>query len=143
MTGDDHVVPKLLPRQRTWTLVRLRISSRDTHHDVLRGRTVLPNERRIGGTVEARVEHQNLAVAAHVDDPEQAFEQRGADRALIGEEWKLVGFHTVAGGFDPRDESFIHRPCASDSIGIEEPLERGRGGSANAAELLDIGFNIE
>ena len=57
--------------------------------------------------VEARVEHQNFAVAAHVDDAEQALEQRGADFALIGDEGKLIGLDAVAGGFDAGDESLI------------------------------------
>lgn len=57
---------------------------------------VLPHERRIGGKVEAGVEHQNLAVAANVDDAEQALKQRGVDFALIGDEGKLIGFDAVS-----------------------------------------------
>ena len=143
MTGDDHVVRQFLPAQRTHTRVRLRIAGRDAYDDELRGWTVLPDERGIGGAVEARVEHQNLAVTANVDDAEQALKQRGADFALIGDEGKLVGFDAVAGGLDPGDESPIRGPGASDGIGIEQPLERGRSRAANAGELLKIRFNIE
>src|ERR1035441_2759360 len=49
MTGDDQVVRQLLPAQRTHTSVRLRIAGRDAYDDELCGRTVLPDERGIGG----------------------------------------------------------------------------------------------
>jgi hypothetical protein len=110
------------------------------YDDDLRRRTVLPDERGIGDAVEARVEHQDLAVTANVDEAEQPLKQRGAGFALIGDEGKLVGFDAVAGGFDPGDESLIPGPGASDAIGIEQPLERGRSRAAKAAELLRIRF---
>ena len=58
MTRDDHVVRQFLPAQRAHTRVRLRIAGRDAHDDELRGWTVLPDERGIGGPVEARVLEQ-------------------------------------------------------------------------------------
>src|ERR1700733_447665 len=72
MTSDDHVVRQLLPAQRTHTHSWLRIAGRYAYGNALSGRSVLPDERGIGGAVEARVKHENLAVAAHIDNAEQA-----------------------------------------------------------------------